>query len=168
MVPLGTSSSEVLVNQGPLLSLQRKTKFATLRVQIPPRPLWSVQVSDETSSEKELFFTPITSSEPQVGRSNEARWVSDRLKIKNITNTRNKGILDHICFCAMTIRNTYKNRCSQRQLVLTAVSIGATVTMSQIDYESQISLQWRVSQHHFSGAHKGDLNFLRSCISLGV
>ncbi|KAF4349945.1 hypothetical protein G4B88_002367 (mitochondrion) [Cannabis sativa] len=37
------------------------------------------------------------------GRSNGARLVSARREMKNITNTGNKGIPDHICFCAMTI-----------------------------------------------------------------
>ncbi|KAF1856956.1 hypothetical protein Lal_00002450 [Lupinus albus] len=44
-----------------------------------------------------LFYTSAS------GRSNGARLVSARREMKNITNTGNKGIPDHICFCAMTI-----------------------------------------------------------------
>ncbi|KAK4860278.1 hypothetical protein QYF36_020535 [Acer negundo] len=37
------------------------------------------------------------------GRSNGAQLVYARREMRNITNTGNKGIPDHICFCAMTI-----------------------------------------------------------------
>ncbi|KAF3677605.1 hypothetical protein FXO38_03705 [Capsicum annuum] len=46
---------------------------------------------------------PTIDSASASRRSNGAQLVSARRDIKNITNTENKGILDHICFCAMTI-----------------------------------------------------------------
>ncbi|MCD7454392.1 hypothetical protein HAX54_024759 [Datura stramonium] len=57
----------------------------------------------EVGKDPPLVSAPATDSASASGRSNGARLVSARRDIKNITNTGNKGIPDHICFCAMTI-----------------------------------------------------------------
>eukprot|EP01018_Ginkgo_biloba_P040300 Gb_11353 [translate_table: standard] len=48
-------------------------------------------------------LVPATDSASASGRSGGARLVSAGRGIRNITDTGNKGIPNHICFCAMTI-----------------------------------------------------------------